>query len=351
MKGRSTTRFLITSLIGIALLCVFVFSFLAVHMNNRSAATINQVGSLYMSSMSEQISMHFETTIGLLLDQLDALVKTVVPDRIHEDQKLLDDLAVAGQVRDFSHLAFYRLDNTMDMVYGDPLEVVDPEPFLSALTAGEKRVAIALDQDGDKVVLLGVPAAHDPTEEHPCAALVAAFPTSYISETLSLDENSEHVYSFIIRRNGDFVIRSGDAFRNNYFERVRTLYEDVNGLTAEEYLSVLQSAMDQGVEYSNEFTIYGERRHLYSTQLAYCDWHLLTFMPYGTMDSIVNGLNREWVTMALIGGGIIILALILVYIKYYGISQQQLREREEAQAAAEAAQREAERAQEDAEHA
>ena len=60
MKNR-TTRFLICSLIGVALLCVLVFSFLAFHMSGRSAQTINQVGTLYMSSMSEQISMHFET--------------------------------------------------------------------------------------------------------------------------------------------------------------------------------------------------------------------------------------------------------------------------------------------------
>jgi len=58
MKNK-TTRFLTISLVGVALLCVLVFSFLAVHMRKQSSVTINEVGTLYMASMSQQISMHF----------------------------------------------------------------------------------------------------------------------------------------------------------------------------------------------------------------------------------------------------------------------------------------------------
>ena len=66
-----TTRFLTASLVAVVLLCVCVFSFLAFHMSQVSTQTINQVGTLYMSNMSQQISMHFATTISLRLDQLD----------------------------------------------------------------------------------------------------------------------------------------------------------------------------------------------------------------------------------------------------------------------------------------
>ena len=49
------TWFLTSSLILVLVLCVFVFSFLALTMNRRSGETINEVGQIYMSSMSEQI--------------------------------------------------------------------------------------------------------------------------------------------------------------------------------------------------------------------------------------------------------------------------------------------------------
>ena len=47
MKNK-TPRFLITGLIGVALLCVCIFSLFALHMSGQSARTINEVGTLYL---------------------------------------------------------------------------------------------------------------------------------------------------------------------------------------------------------------------------------------------------------------------------------------------------------------
>ena len=47
-------------------------------MNRRSADAINQVGQFYMKNLSEQISLHFQTTIGLRLEQVEALGVTDV---------------------------------------------------------------------------------------------------------------------------------------------------------------------------------------------------------------------------------------------------------------------------------
>ena len=38
-----------------------------------------------------------------------------------------------------------------------------------------------------------------------------------------MENESSLVYCHVIRRDGSFVIRSGDAFRDSYFERVRAL--------------------------------------------------------------------------------------------------------------------------------
>ena len=113
-----TTRFLLGSLIGVALLCVCVFSFLAVRIGAQSSRTINEVGLLYMSSMSEQISMHFETTITLRLDQMTALVETAVTRGIHGDPEQLERLIFSARAREIDYLGFYREDGTFDMVYG-----------------------------------------------------------------------------------------------------------------------------------------------------------------------------------------------------------------------------------------
>ena len=343
MKNK-TTRFLITSLVGVALLCVCVFTFFAVHMSNQSAATINQVGTLYMSSMSQQISSHFESLIDVQMKQLKTLASTISSDSVHTDQARQEELIAQASARDFAYLGFCGNDGTLEMLHGSQLTITDPPPFLDSLHQGQQKVAIGTNDLGEKVVLMGWPSPHSPTPEHDCAALVVGLPIEYVSDNLSLEENSERAYSFIIRRDGSFVIRTADAYRNNYFERVRVLYEDVNGLTAEEYLQELEAAMAAGKDYSNEFTMGGERYHLYCTHLPYSEWYLLTFLPYGSMDSIVTSFSREWSSLTMLSGTIILTALMLVFYKYYGLTRRQLQELEEARAAEEASRKEAEHA-------
>ncbi|MBD5084735.1 MAG: response regulator [Clostridiales bacterium] len=344
MKNK-TTRLLTVSLIGVALLCVCVFSFLAIHMSAQSAKTINEVGTLYMSTMSRQTSIHFDSIVTLRMDQLDVLMGTVPADKIHTDQDVRDELIEDGRSRDFDYLAFYKTDGTFEMLYGSELTVSNPEPFLDSLLKGENKVTVGINAEGEKVVLLGVPSSHSAVEEYPCAGLVAGLPVSYISEHLSLDENNERVYSFIIRRDGSFVLRTADAYGNSYFERARTLYDNVGGMTPDQYIETLSGAMEREENYTSEVTMKdGERYHLYCTSLPYSEWHLITFMPYGSVDTIVSNFSWEWGSLTVFSGLIVLSALLLVFFKYFGITRQQLREVENARAAAEVAQKEAEHA-------
>ena len=61
MKNR-TIRYLQIGLILISVLCIGVFSFLALYMKKKSSDTISEVGNIYMSGMNERIRMHFQTT-------------------------------------------------------------------------------------------------------------------------------------------------------------------------------------------------------------------------------------------------------------------------------------------------
>lgn len=70
-------RFLVFSAAFVAIICAGIFTFLAVYMSHRSVETINEVARIYMSSMSEQITLHFKTTIELRLDQVKALVEAI----------------------------------------------------------------------------------------------------------------------------------------------------------------------------------------------------------------------------------------------------------------------------------
>lgn len=231
-----TTQFLLVSLILVLILSVTIFSFLALFMNRQSTSTIREVSRMYMAGLSDQIAKHFETTIGLRLDQLDALVKEIDPEIIHSSQEQQEILITNAKAREFGYLAFYRMDGSFEMLYGPQLDVTDPEPFFKSLSSGEKKVAVGTDRNGESVILLGLPVDREPTDDHPCIAMVAGLPTSYITDTLSLEENADHVYSFVIREDGSFVIRTSDAYRDSYFDRVHNLYEKVDGKAPNLYI-------------------------------------------------------------------------------------------------------------------
>ena len=145
MRGKAkikTTQFLKTSLILVLTLSLSIFTFLALFMSHQSASTIREISQMYMSSMGDQIAMHFETTIGLRLDQLVSMVQTVLPADAHASPSQEQDLITNAQARDFTHLAFYRTDGSFDMMYGAEVELTDPEPFMASVLAGEDRKSV-----------------------------------------------------------------------------------------------------------------------------------------------------------------------------------------------------------------
>lgn len=134
MKNK-TTRFLVISLVLASVLCIGLFTFLAFFMGQRSTETIGTVGRFYMESMSEQITLHFQTTVGLRLDQVEAMVNDIptAEERGGDHESVQSELSYSAQARGFERLALLAADGTFEMIRGDKMQVVDPEPFLSSL--------------------------------------------------------------------------------------------------------------------------------------------------------------------------------------------------------------------------
>ena len=216
------TRFLRLSLALVLGISVALFGFLGLYMSRESKSTIREIGRIYMSGLSEQINLHFRTTVELRITQLHDMDRTA-----NEDGDLsVGDLAELAQVRDFEHLGLLSADGELEIFYGGSLEISNAELFLDCLKRGENKVVVGINQDGEREVVLGIPAEHPMKNGGASVALVASLPTSYITSTLALDVDTSMVYSFIIQKDGSFVLRTSDAFRENYFERVQTRYEN-----------------------------------------------------------------------------------------------------------------------------
>ncbi len=338
MKNHNTTRLLTVSLVCIVILCVLVFAFLAIFMDKQSAKTINQVGSLYMQGMCEQISKHFETTIDLRLSQVNALIEAGEAEngeRLQQRERMERNARECG----FTHLARLSRDGEFEMIYGSMVCAVDPEPFLNSLNAGDRKAALGLDSEGNYVILMGVSCDYQMKDGRQSTALVAGLPVSYIDDALSLNVAGAQAFSYIIRKDGSFVVRGDNVTQSSYFDRVLELYEETEGRTPQEYLAELQGAMGLKQDYSASLKMDGTRQHMFCTKLSFSEWYLLTFMPYGILDQTINGLGERWIGTVFCGCAIVLLALFVVFWVYLRMTWQQLRELEHARQEAERANR------------
>ncbi len=324
----NATRFLTVSLALVLLLTVCIFSFLAYFMVHKSNETISTVGTTYMSGMGEKVTQHFATTIELRLSQVDALVKSF-PELDGPSASLRSDLTFNAKARDFESLAFYSSSGEFDMIYGDPPTLSNPEPFLASMNNGDKKVAVADTNHGERDVILGVSAEYTMSNGETSTALVASLPADYIAETLSLYSETSLVYSHIILRDGTFVIRSGGAYRENYFDRIQALFEE-QGESGEQCIRELEAAMDAGEDYTALLTLGSERRHLQCNKLPYSEWFLVTVLPYGQLDETVSDLGRASLYLAFLCCAVVLVALLLVFLQYSKILREQMAELDKA---------------------
>ena len=89
------------------------------------------------------------------------------------------------------------------------------------------------------------------------------------------------------------MVRNSAAVRDNYFDRVRGVYEEVDGQTPEEYITKLKAAMESGNDYSTMVQLEGERRHMYCSSLPNSEWYLVTLMPYGALNESVESMGAR----------------------------------------------------------
>lgn len=75
-------NFLMSSFIGVIIICILVFVGLTLFMSQKTEHTIHNVSEIYMSEMNTQLQQKFTSIISLRLDQVEAIIKHNPP--IHQ---------------------------------------------------------------------------------------------------------------------------------------------------------------------------------------------------------------------------------------------------------------------------
>lgn len=344
---KKTLRFLIFSLIILIFIIVGVMSVFSLLIGNSNNTAINSLGSVYMSGISQEISMHFETMINSRLTHVETILNGIDVYDIYEE-KTLSRLKYEARVRGFEYLGMIDSDGNFETIYGEDIILADPFPFIESLQGDEKKAAISnkvSDHDSDSsndIIALGVPAQLRMKSGQKSIALVGGIEVSTVSAALSLDDENSYVltYSHIIRRDGSFIIRGSRVTESNYFDRVRASYSKIQGGSVENYIKELCEAMESNENYSASFFIGDEGHAMYCTHLSNSEWYLISILPYSTINEILFNSDHLHSNLYILSIAIVLLTIVLIFIKYFRITQKQMHDmitaREEAMRASKA---------------
>ncbi len=337
-------------------LTVFVFSFLGMSIHHMSENAIEDVGTTYMAGMNEQVSLHFETIIELRLTMAESIAH-IAQGEEGSGYGSKEEIEYGARARHFLCAGLYSPDGGIEMIFGDPVELNHPGPFLESLQKGERKAASAVDSRGEGVILFGVPCEYPMADGSGSLAMVVGLSTQYMGEVLFLDSDSSLMYSFVIREDGSYVVgNEGDA-HENYFDRLYSFFDEEEGDVAP-YIEQMTAAIHAGEDYSVILQSGESRRHLYCTSLPYCDWYLVTILPFNRLDHAISDMSGRWLAIVYASSFVVIAMLFYIFFQYLRVFRRQVSELKRvntemdgARKAAERARRSAEEARKEAEHA
>ncbi|MCI9658244.1 MAG: response regulator [Lachnospiraceae bacterium] len=349
MKNKALPRSLKISIAVIICLTIFVFSFLGISIHNMSEDTIEDIGTAYMAGMNEQVSLHFETIIELRLTMAESIAH-IAQGEGNSSYGSKEEIEYGAKARHFLCAALYSSDGGIEMIYGDPVKLNHPETFLESLKNGERKAASAVDSSGNGVILFGVPCEYPMSDGSGSLAMVVGLSTRYMGEVLFLDADSSLMYSFVIREDGSYVVGNRDEVHENYFDRLSSIFADQNG---EEilYIEQMMAAMDAREDYSVILKDGESRRHLYCKGLPYCEWYLVTILPFDGLDHAVAGMGNRWLVMVYVASFAVIAMLLYIFFLYLKLFRDQVSELKHMNTEMDAARKAAEKARSEAEQA
>lgn len=336
-KKNAITRFLICSFSGIIIFSILSFSWLGIYMTRKSHEAFHQIGNIYMSGMSEQISRHFESVIKLRFDQVSGLVSVVQSD--DRDKEEIDaELVYRANVRDFDYLALCSTEGVFETLYGQPIQPQNPEPFVEALVQGEQRVAIGVDSAGNEVVLFGVDADYPMQNGEKSTGLIAAIPLEYITDFLSLEREDQMMSFCIVRNDGSFVINNSRIGLEDSEKKMPELLDWYGADSSSVYSAeAFFNALKNRRTYASIIELGGEEQKLQSIPLANSEWNLIAIMPYNELNDVLSTLNVQRTRFTVLSCLFVLILMVLIFIGYFHMTNSQMEELEKSrQEAAEA---------------
>ncbi len=318
---KNTKKFLLISFSTLMAVCIVIFAITSAYISNKSNDAINEIGVIYMSAIAKQMQEKFNVVIDSQILEMKGIVERHPPETMEYGQEMIDQLVLSAQVRDFVNLELYTADGDSELIYGEKVSYESEEVFYNVLNDSDLRVFAGVSSQGEKVMCMLIDVAYPMKNGKISSAMVASMPMEFLENALALDDENNLMYSYIIRGDGSFVIRSRTE---SLFENINETFSEYNGKTSAEYVNELQDAIYTNTQYSTIACVNNEKRYLLCTALPNSEWYLISLMPFGMLDDILLDLSTNRHSATILMCLIIIGGIAVIFALYYRLSKQQL---------------------------
>lgn len=319
------TRFLVVRFVLLILICIVTFFALMQYVSMKTSTAVDEITNIYISEINEQIKQKFGAISHLRVDQVAAVIqRTMAGNDVKLDDER-EDIRLSAEVRGFTWLGLYTGDQKLESIYGEKIEI--PFDFLHvSLEENGEVVTYGYTQTGERLFVFGKKAEYVLEDGTKSIAMLAAVPMKYLENVLFQNEEKREVYSHLIDSKGDFIIRTGDAYRNSYFERLDAIVEDYDGKSKEDYIEELREAMNANRDYTTTVLAEGELRHLCCSVLAdNSDWYAVTVIPDWMFADILKTLDSSRNTMMIVAIAVLLIVFMVIFYQYFKFSQDQMK--------------------------
>ena len=310
---------------------VGIFLFLMNRLADRSVDATMNIANFYIERMNVEITSHFKTTMDIKLSQVESIIRTMPPDGELQGGELREAMTASGIARKFLFLGLIDESGGMEVLFGENLEISGLDEFTSSLREGRNDVAWAVQREKQEpIALLGVPCAYEMADGGRSMALVGGVSIEFISDTLSLGDRDADTYSYIIRQNGDFVIKADSVTQSNFYERQYEIITGNEEKSTEDYVSEIREAIDSRQDFTIMLPIGDENKYLYIAPLEYADWYLITITSYNILDGIIQQLDVQRTRSFLLAMLAMFVLFMVVFVLFYELTKKQIQETERA---------------------
>lgn len=326
MIEKKTTRFLQYSTIFLITLSIAVFIGMAAFMLHQNRKAMDEISDTYMSEVSHQLESRYNSILNLQFSRVDGLMERTSPESYTEfNDDMVNELTIGGQVRDFTYLALYSPESGTETIYGESLKIINEIPLQKALDNHERKLISGVTDSGKVLALFGVNAGYPMPDGKTSTAMIAGLPIEKINSDLGLDNTDSLVYCHVFRKDGTYVLSHPEDHMNNYLDYLATV-SDFDGKDPKQAFDEIKNAINNNEDFSIYANVDGQRRNIHFVPLKNSEWYLATVMMYGSLDNSVKDLGRSHLIAALISCALILIFMGLVFVIYFHLSHEQLKE-------------------------